>query len=87
MPAHAQRGLIVGQHDREQESDVQEQGVEVPDQGGLIPELDVIGWGVALEGGDALPVEGKGVRIVPLFVVHIETGGQGKEGPILEQLA
>ena len=87
MPAHAQRGVIIGQHDAEQEADVQEQGVEVPDQGGLVPELDVIGRGVALEGGDALPVERKGIRIVPLFVIHVEAGSQGKKGPILEQLA
>ena len=67
MLAQAQGLLIVHQHEAEHHLDTQQQGMEIPIDGGLIQQLNVVAGGNPAERSHGLAVQPPCVFVVGFF--------------------
>lgn len=77
--------LVVCQPEREHQLDACQQGVEIPHDGGLVPQLHVVGGRIALKGGDASLVQPKLLRFFcKLHILVIQECAHEGECPVPE---
>ena len=86
MLAQPQGFCIVHQHKAEHHLDAQQQRMEVPIDGRLLQQFNMIGRRNAAEGSHGLAVKISCILVNAVVVVIVQNGGGQRERPILELL-
>ena len=86
MLAQAQGLLIVHQHEAEHHLDTQQQGMEIPVNGRLIQQLDVVAGSDPAKCGHSLTMQSPFVLAHEVIVIVVEKGGGQGKGPVFELL-
>ena len=84
--AQAQGLVTVYQHEAEHHLDAQQQRMEIPIDGGLIQQLDVVAGGDPTKCGHGLAVQPPCVLVNGIIVIVVQNGGGQCKGPIFELL-
>src|SRR5699024_9616856 len=84
--AQAQGLVTVYQHEAEHHLDAQQQRMEIPIDGGLIQQLNVVAGGNPAERSHGLAIQPPCVLVNGIIVIVVQNGGGQCKGPIFELL-